>query len=165
MSTPLATILIAASLSTSWGDEAAGAAHQGTDRPRHHDGQIDHVKLLPESPQPVDPLAQARIPATLDLRNMASWCLNYLTRSITAEKNFASSYGNWPLNDPPFSIGGDRIAVGGTDREISANFDRQASATNSVLFLGLSPPKVNKTVSCFVLFRRGATHSGIVFLV
>ena len=39
-----------------------------------------------------------------------------------------------------------------TDREFSANFDRQASATDSVLFLGLSPPKVNKTVSFFVLF-------------
>ena len=46
---------------------------------------------------------------------MASWCLNYLTGSITAEKNYASSYGNWPLNDPPFSIGGDRIALGDSE--------------------------------------------------
>jgi hypothetical protein len=45
----------------------------------------------------------------------------------------------------------------GTDREFSANFDRQASATNSVLFLGLSPTKANKTVSLFVSFHRGAT--------
>ena len=49
--------------------------------------------------------------------------------------------------------------------EFSANFDRQASATNSVLFLGLSPPKANKTVSFFVSFHRGATQSGILFLV
>ena len=46
---------------------------------------------------------------------MARWCLNYLTGSITAEKNYASSYGNWPLNDPPFCIGGDRIAVGDSE--------------------------------------------------
>ena len=52
-----------------------------------------------------------------------------------------------------------------TDRQFSANFDRQASATNSVLFLGLSPPKANKTVSFFVSFHRGATQSGILFLV
>jgi hypothetical protein len=52
-----------------------------------------------------------------------------------------------------------------TDREFSANFDRQASATDRVLFLGLSPPKVNKTVSFFVLFHRGAPQSGILFLV
>jgi len=39
-----------------------------------------------------------------------------------------------------------------TDREFSANFDRQASATNSVSFLGLSPPKACKTVSFFVSF-------------
>jgi hypothetical protein len=38
-----------------------------------------------------------------------------LTGSITAEKNYASSYGNWPLNDPSFSIGGDRIAVGDSE--------------------------------------------------
>jgi hypothetical protein len=38
-----------------------------------------------------------------------------LTGSITAEKNYASSYGNWPLNDPPFSSGGDRIALGGSE--------------------------------------------------
>jgi hypothetical protein len=53
----------------------------------------------------------------------------------------------------------------GTDREFSANFDLQVSATNSVLFLGLSPPKANKTVSFFVSFHRGATQSGILFLV
>jgi hypothetical protein len=49
--------------------------------------------------------------------------------------------------------------------QFSANFDRQASATNSVLFLGLSPTKANKTVSFFVSFHRGATQSGILFLV
>ena len=58
-----------------------------------------------------------------------------------------------------------KFSSDGTDREISANFDRQASATNSVLFLGLSPPKANKTVSFFVSFHQGATQSGILFLV
>jgi hypothetical protein len=52
-----------------------------------------------------------------------------------------------------------------TDREFSANSDRQASATNSVSFLGLCPPKACKTVSFFVSFHRGATQSGILFLV
>ena len=35
----------------------------------------------------------------------------------------------------------------------------------SVSFLGLSPPKASKTVSFFVSFHRGATQSGILFLV
>src|SRR4051794_9341576 len=52
-----------------------------------------------------------------------------------------------------------------TDREFSANFDRQASATDSVLFLGLSPRKANKTASFFVLFHQEAMQSGILFLV
>jgi hypothetical protein len=39
-----------------------------------------------------------------------------------------------------------------TDREFSASFDRQASATYSVSFLGLFSPKANKTVSFFVSF-------------
>src|SRR5438270_3134678 len=52
-----------------------------------------------------------------------------------------------------------------TDREFSANFGCQASATNSVLFLGLSPRKANKTVSFFVLFHQEAMQSGILFLV
>ena len=58
-----------------------------------------------------------------------------------------------------------RKTLDDTDREFSANFDRQASATNSVSFLGLSPPKACKTVSFFVSFHRGATQSGILFLV
>jgi hypothetical protein len=41
---------------------------------------------------------------------------------------------------------------GDTDREISAGFDRQASATNSVSFPCLFPPKARKTVSFFVSF-------------
>jgi hypothetical protein len=53
----------------------------------------------------------------------------------------------------------------GIDREFSASFDHQASATISFLFLGLSPPKANKTVSFSVSFHRGATKSGILFLV
>src|SRR5208337_3093993 len=57
------------------------------------------------------------------------------------------------------------MAIFDTDREFSANFDRQASATNSFSFLGLSPPKASKTVSFFVWFHRGATQSGILFLV
>ncbi|MFI5458659.1 MAG: hypothetical protein ACHRXM_24785 [Isosphaerales bacterium] len=52
-----------------------------------------------------------------------------------------------------------------TDREIRANFDRQASATDSVSFLGLFQPKANKTVFFFVSFHCGATQSGILFLV
>ena len=44
-----------------------------------------------------------------------------------------------------------------TDREKRASFDRQASATDSVSFLGLFPPKANKTVSFFVSFHQGAT--------
>jgi hypothetical protein len=120
MNTALVTILIAASLSTPWDDGAAGAGQQETARPRHLEGEIDHVTLMPESQQPVLPLSQARIPESLDMRNMARWCLNYLMGSITAEKNYASSYGNWPLNDPPFSIGGDRIAVG--DSEVRNNW-------------------------------------------
>ena len=52
-----------------------------------------------------------------------------------------------------------------TDREKRASFDRQASATDSVSFLGLFPPKANKTVFFFVSFHQGATQSGILFLV
>jgi hypothetical protein len=39
-----------------------------------------------------------------------------------------------------------------TDPEVSAPSDRQANASNSVSFLGLSPPQACKTVSFFVSF-------------
>ena len=52
-----------------------------------------------------------------------------------------------------------------TDREKRASFDRQASATDSVSFLGLFQPKANKTVFFFVSFHQGVTQSGILFLV
>jgi hypothetical protein len=50
------------------------------------------------------------------------------------------------------------VVVAGTDREFSANFDRQASATNSVSFLGLSPTKANNTVSFFVSIARATAR-------
>jgi hypothetical protein len=43
--------------------------------------------------------------------------------------------------------------------EISAGFDRQTSATNSVSFPCLFSPKARKTVSFFVSFKRGATRT------
>jgi hypothetical protein len=46
-----------------------------------------------------------------------------------------------------------------TDRESSASFDRQPSATDSVSFLGHFPPKLHKTVSFFASFHREATRS------
>jgi hypothetical protein len=52
-----------------------------------------------------------------------------------------------------------------TARELSAYFDHQSSATSSVSFLGLFPPKACKAVSPFVSFHRGATQTGILFLV
>jgi hypothetical protein len=45
----------------------------------------------------------------------------------------------------------DVIEIAG-DPELSANVDRQASATSCVSFLGLFPPKARKTVSFFVSF-------------
>ena len=65
-----------------------------------------HVELLSKTKDPRD---------ALDLVLMAKWSLNYLTGSITQEKDFASSYGNWPLQMPPFAIGGDTIAIGDSE--------------------------------------------------
>ena len=52
-----------------------------------------------------------------------------------------------------------------TDLEFRANFDCQASATDSDLFLGLFPPKAIKTVFFFGLFHQEAMQCGILFLV
>ena len=70
-----------------------------------------------------------------------------LTRSILC--------GSFIRRGPAFRVPG----TPDTDRESSASFDRQASATNSVSILGLFPPKVHKTVSFFVSFHRGAKRS------
>ena len=59
----LVTILIVASLSTLCDEQALGGGQPGTFRPRHFGGEIDHVRILPESQQPVLPLSKARIPA------------------------------------------------------------------------------------------------------
>jgi hypothetical protein len=54
---------------------------------------------------------------------------------------------------------------GDTDREFSAGFDRQASATNSVSFLGLFRPEARKSIIFFVSFHRRVVQSWILFLV
>jgi hypothetical protein len=53
----------------------------------------------------------------------------------------------------------------GTDRQFSASFDRQASATLSFSFPGLFPPEVRKTVFFFVSFHRRAMQACILYLV
>ena len=85
---------------------------------------------------------------------------NGLTPSLTLRVSV-------PRGHVQYSLGANRCrAWTGTDREFSASFDHQASATTiSFSFLDLSPPKANKTVSFFVSFHRGATKSGILFLV
>jgi hypothetical protein len=110
-----AAILIAGSLSTVL-DGTAGGVEQGVEfKPRYFAGEISGVNILPEPPGSVLQLAETRIPKDVDLENMSKWCLNYLKGSISAENGYASSYGNWPLNDPPFSVGGDRTAIGDSE--------------------------------------------------
>jgi hypothetical protein len=67
--------------------------------------------------QPVDirPLSETVVPDDIDLRLMAKWCINYLTRSVTVGRNYESSYWNLPLNHPPMSMNGDSIAGGDTE--------------------------------------------------
>lgn len=65
-----------------------------------------HVNLLSKTTTPRD---------TLDLVRMAQWSLNYLTNTVSEEQGFASSYGNWPLKMPPYSLEGDKIAIGDSE--------------------------------------------------
>jgi hypothetical protein len=53
----------------------------------------------------------------------------------------------------------------GTDREFSASFDHQASATLSFSFPCLFPPDVRKTVFFLVSFHRRAMQACSLFLV
>jgi hypothetical protein len=73
--------------------------------------------VIPDSaPAQVELLSRTKAPRdTLELPLMAKWSLNYLAGSITEEKDFASSYGNWPLKMPPFAMGGDAIAIGDSE--------------------------------------------------
>ena len=76
-------------------------------------GTIVDAEMIPESaPTSLEPVAKSQAPRdALDLVLMAKWSLNYLAGTVTVENNFASSYGNWPLNMPPFAVGGDIIAI------------------------------------------------------
>ena len=80
-------------------------------------GTIENAEIIPGSaPAQVDPVAKTRAGRdALELERLAQWSLNYLVGSVTAEKDFASSYGNWPLSMPPFAIGGDTIAIGDSE--------------------------------------------------
>ncbi len=80
-------------------------------------GTIVDAKIIPGSaPDSVEPVANTQTPRdSLDLTLMANWSLNYLTCTVTIENNFASSYSNWPLNMPPFAVGGDIIAIGDSE--------------------------------------------------
>lgn len=76
-------------------------------------GTIVNAEIVPGSaPTSIEPVAKTQAPRDpLDLVLMAKWSLNYLAGTVTVENNFASSYGNWPLNMPPYAVGGDIIAI------------------------------------------------------
>jgi hypothetical protein len=68
-------------------------------------------------------------------------------------------------NGAEFLVGPTAFIESAEEPESSANFGREASSATSVLFLGLSSPKANETVSFVVSFHQGPTQSGILFLV
>src|SRR5437764_377668 len=62
--------------------------------------------LAASQPLNVNLLSGTKTPKdALDLILMAKWSLNYLAGTLTPERDFASSYGNWPLKMPPYAIG------------------------------------------------------------
>jgi hypothetical protein len=78
--------------------------------------QVSEAKVIPRSqPAGVKPLGATQVPQDVDLVLMAKWSLNYLAGTITVDRDFESSYGNWPLKYPPFSMAGDNIAGGDTE--------------------------------------------------
>ena len=100
-------LIFAALISTGYGDDLKVSGFMD---------QISAVKILSDSqPTKVKSLKDTPIPADVDLMLMSKWCMNYLTGTITVERDYESSYGNWPLKYPPFSIAGDTIAGGDTE--------------------------------------------------
>lgn len=78
--------------------------------------QISAAKILPGSqPTKIKLLKETKVPADVDLVLMSKWSMNYLTGTISVGRDYESSYGNWPLNYPPYSIAGDTIAGGDTE--------------------------------------------------
>ena len=76
----------------------------------------DRQILSDTAPARVDLLYGTRTSRdTLDPVLMARWSLNYLAGTVSEDHGFASSYGNWPLKMPPYSIGGDKIAIGDSE--------------------------------------------------
>lgn len=98
--------------------------------------QVSEVKAVPRSqPTRVKPLRASTIPQDLDLTLMAKWSLNYLAGTVTVDRDYESSYGNWPLNYPPFSMAGDSIAGGDTEcrNDLAFVLMREMSGINAGL--------------------------------
>jgi hypothetical protein len=98
--------------------------------------QVSDVKAVPRSqPTRVKPLGTTQIPPDIDLVLMAKWSLNYLAGTVTVDRDFESSYGNWPLKYPPFSMAGDDIAGGDTEcrNDLAFVLMREMSGLNAGL--------------------------------
>ena len=76
----------------------------------------------------------------------------YLVPMLTAGRRA----GTGTLNHAVRSL---KLIGNSGEPQFSASFDRQASATSSVSFRGLFPPKACNTVAFFFSFHRGATPS------
>jgi hypothetical protein len=103
----LGLVLLLASISAGWSDDLKVSGFMG---------DISDVQILPGScPATVPRLNSSAQSQDVDLVLMSKWCLNYLAGTITVSRDYESSYGNWPLNDPPFSMAGDKTAGGDTE--------------------------------------------------
>ncbi|MEP6664196.1 MAG: hypothetical protein ABJC04_11090, partial [Verrucomicrobiota bacterium] len=103
-----APLFLAASISAIYGGELKISGFMD---------QVSAAKIVANSqPTKIKPLNKTKVPpAEVDLPLMSKWSMNYLTGTVTPERDYESSYGNWPLNYPPYSIAGDTIAGGDTE--------------------------------------------------
>ncbi|MBI2503432.1 MAG: hypothetical protein HYW07_09425 [Candidatus Latescibacteria bacterium] len=78
-------------------------------------GRVTQIQTACAAADQIAPLAAAPAPADLDLRNMAEWALNYLTRTPRPGLGYQPVFQCHPLRCPPTPVDQDPVVACDTD--------------------------------------------------
>jgi len=78
-------------------------------------GDVSDVRVAVPAASEVEPLASSRLPADIDLKRMAEWALNYLTRTPRQQLGYEPVFQCHPLRCPPVPEGQDPVVACDTD--------------------------------------------------
>ena len=78
-------------------------------------GQVSNARIAVPAAEQIQPVSAVKLPADIDLKNMAGWAMNYLTQTPRKQLGYEPVFQCHPLQCPPIPEGQDPVVACDTD--------------------------------------------------